>query len=74
MTSLSIAISEAANQVINVRDFSGSKSREIEAASESLYESSIDYTPEIMEKVMSEADSIWRQSQYEAGVDQKYFK
>ena len=73
MTSLSTIISEASNQVINVRDFAGSKSREKDVAVETLNEYDIEVTPEILAQVFAEANGEWRQSQKDAGVNSKYF-
>lgn len=72
-TSRSTAISEAAEQVINIRDFAGSKSRENEVAKETLYENGITPSAEILNEVFNEVNTIWRQSQKNAGVDPKYF-
>lgn len=72
-TSRSTAISEAAEQVINIRDFAASKSRENEVAKETLHENGITPSAEILNEVFNEVNTIWRQSQKNAGVDPKYF-
>lgn len=70
--SRSTVISEAANQVLNVRDFSGSKKREKEVAIEELLDNGINPTVETLQEVMEEANGEWKQSQLASGVDRKY--
>lgn len=72
-TSRSTAILEAAEQVINLRYFAGSNSRENEIAKEALQENGVTPNAEILNEVFDEANTMWRQFQKNAGVDSKYF-
>jgi hypothetical protein len=68
----SALISEVANQVINVRDFCGSKKRENEVAKEELLDNGIQPTTSVMSDVFSEVNRLWRNSQKEANVKPEY--
>lgn len=60
-TSRATIISEAAEQVINVRDFAVSKRRENEVAKETLEENGITADTDTLTEVIEEANAIWNQ-------------
>lgn len=60
-TSRATIIEEAAQQVINVRDFAVSKRRENEVAKETLEEYGITADADTLTEVIEEANAIWNQ-------------
>jgi hypothetical protein len=60
-TSRATIIEEAAQQVINVRDFAVSKRRENEVAKETLEDNGIIADADTLTEVIEEANAIWSQ-------------
>lgn len=58
-TSRATIIEEAAQQVINVRDFAVSKRRENEVAKETLEDNGIIADADTLTEVIEEANAIW---------------
>jgi hypothetical protein len=65
MTSEEMAIQEAAEQIINARDFCG---HEREAAADALYDCGVTVTKDRIAQAFSIANDYWRQAQRSAGV------
>lgn len=63
-TSRATIIEEAAQQVINVRDFAVSKRRENEVAKETLEDNGIIADADTLTEVIEEANAIWSQYRF----------
>jgi len=66
MTSEKMAIEEAAEQIINARDFCGN---EREAAADALADCGVEVTKDRIAQAFNIADGDWRQAQRAAGVE-----
>lgn len=64
-------IANAANAIVNARDFCGD---EVSAAKDSIADDGWSCTPDILFAAQAEANEIWRQSQKSAGVKSKYIR
>lgn len=62
------AIQNAAEMVANTREMNADKASWREAAIDSLYDDDHKATPELLDRVMSEAEDIWDGYRVDAGV------